>query len=314
MKVKAWRILLFILLSSLFVGCSKAERGLQETAYVKAEENNRQEKQPVSKLKIAEYIDSEEFTLPPNLKIAIEELALNYDTFDSSKTKERFYPKFFLSSYCQNSRMTYDYMEKIEKENNGLISRKEVEYIQYSLTKEFIDFQDFVGKEGIDHNQTSSGIGFGEIISYEANRNGDEVSLTAQFKFRGRNVEQTSLSRLYELNIVLIKNLKSCFDGYSIKSLIKKDITSVITGDGKIHTFQGLDMGIADEGIFTFECFGGEDGVIYGTHVEVDLSDNPTLADFVRKNTGKEFEVVYILEGTMTQPVEQVVPIGIKLY
>ena len=115
LKVKAWRILLFILLSTLFVGCSKAERGLQETAYVKAEENNRQEKQPVSKLKIAEYIDSEEFTLPPNLKIAIEELALNYDTFDSSKTKERFYPKFFLSSYCQNSRMTYDYMEKIEK-------------------------------------------------------------------------------------------------------------------------------------------------------------------------------------------------------
>lgn len=73
-------------------------------------------------------------------------------------------------------------------------------------------------------------------------------------------------------------------------------------------------MGIEDEGIFTFECFGGEDGVIYGTHVEVDLSDNPTLADFVRKNTGKEFEVVYVLEGTMTQPVEQVVPIGIKLY
>ena len=62
------------------MGCSKAERGLQETAYVKAEENNRQEKQPVSKLKIAEYIDSEEFTLPSNLKIAIEELALNYDT------------------------------------------------------------------------------------------------------------------------------------------------------------------------------------------------------------------------------------------
>lgn len=97
-------------------------------------------------------------------------------------------------------------------------------------------------------------------------------------------------------------------------NLMRDNITSVITGDGKIHTFQGLDMGIEDEGIFTFECFGGEDGVIYGTHVEVDLSDNPTLADFVRKNTGKEFEVVYVLEGTMTQPVEQVVPIGIKLY
>lgn len=96
----------------------------------------------------------EEFILGSNLKSAITELALNYDVFDASKTKEENYPMLFISSYCQNSRLTFDYLEEIKKENNGLLSREQVEYIQHSLTNESVDFQEYVGEEGIDVYQT----------------------------------------------------------------------------------------------------------------------------------------------------------------
>lgn len=42
------------------------------------------------------------------------------------------------------------------------------------------------------------------------------------------------------------------------------------------------------------------------------LSSN-ALAEMIRENPGEKFEVTYIWESTMTEPITSVVPIDIKL-
>lgn len=180
-------------------------------------------------LQIEEYTYPKEFTLGQNLESAITELALMFDTFDTSQTKEQFYPETFLTYYCQNSRMSFDYLEKIQEENDGLLSKEQVEYIQYSLTNEFIDFKDSIPEEGLDSYEDSSGFWFGKIIFYEAEPEGEKVKLTAEFE---RGMDGWENMRRCELDIVLIKNPKSCFDGYSIEALTSKDITTAEASDG----------------------------------------------------------------------------------
>ena len=249
----------------------------------------------------------EKFVLESNLEKAITELALKYDTFDMSSTKEDSYPAIFIRSFCQNSRLTFDYLENTCEESDGFLTRKQVEYIQYSLTGENVDFAEYVGEEGIDAYQTTSGLDHGEIVSYEAEIVDEQVYLVAQYEFRN-NAGSDRPSKVFELEAILEKNDESCFDGYSIKSISKKDKTPVITGDDKEHIFCGIDMGIEENGVFIFECFGGEDDVIYGTHVKVDFSEKPVLAEFVRENKEKEFEVTYIWNSTVAEPIEYVTP------
>lgn len=61
----------------------------------------------------------------------------------------------------------------------------------------------------------------------------------------------------------MVENPESCFDGYSIKSLTSKDITPIVAGDNKEHTVEAFYLEIEENGIFTFECYGGEDDVIH---------------------------------------------------
>ena len=290
--------------SSVSVKGEDKDSVVQEIATDSAKKNT-------DELKIEPYVYPQEFTLGTNLEGAITELALSYDNFDTSKTKEEDYPEFFVDNYCQNSRMSFDYLNKIAKENKGIISREQIEYMQYSLTNEFVDFKNIVPEEGIDYYDSSSGYSHGDIISYDAQVSEDETKLIAEFVI----VQDYSRIRtIYELNIILVRNPESCFDGYSIKSLTSKDITPVVYGDNKEHTINAMYMGSEYEGIFTFERHGREDGVTYGLYIEVDLSDNEVLADFVRENEGSDFDITYLFDDSMTEPVYEVVPIDIKIH
>lgn len=255
-----------------------------------------------------------EFVMGENLSGAITELALKYDEFDGSATKEEGYPELFISTFCQNNRFTFDYLRDFMENSDGILNREQVEYIQYSLTGEAIDFSGYVGEDGIDIYQSTSGLGFGQIASYEGVLNGKEVNLVAQFEFRSiHDIEAEKPTKVYELTIVLEENKESCFDGYSIKSMSKKDVTPVVYGDGMEHVFYGLDMGIEENGVFILECFGGADEVVYGTHVEVDLSGNPALAEFIRENPGEELEVTFVWESTVEEPITHVIPTDINI-
>ena len=201
-------------------------------------------KNPASENNVAVSNQEDEFVLGENLAGAITELALLYDVFDTTSTKEESYPEIFISAFCQNSRFTFDYLETLMEKSDGILSREQVEYIQYSLTGEQVDFTGHVGKEGIDIYQSASGLGFGEIVSYESEVSGKEVKLVALFEFRNiHDIEAERPTKVYELTVVLERNDDSCFDGYSIKSMTEKDVTPVVYGDGKEHVFYGLDMG-----------------------------------------------------------------------
>lgn len=262
------------------------------------------------------FVNSEEteFVMGEDLAGAITELALRYDEFDVTAIEAENYPEIFISAFCQNSRFTFDYLVTQMEESDGILNREQVEYIQYSLTGEQIDFTEYVDEEGIDIYQSTSGLGFGQITSYEGKENGEEANLVVLFEFRNiHDIEAEKPTKVYELTFVLEKNEESCFDGYSIKSMSKKDVTPVVCGDNKEHTFYGMDMGIEENGVFILECFGGADDVIYGTHVEVDLSENPVLAEVIRENPGEELEVTFIWESTVAEPITSVVPTDIKI-
>lgn len=171
-----------------------------------------------------EYTYPEKFTMGVNLESAIVQLALSFATFDLTTTKEAHYPELFISKFCQNSRMNYDYLEKCAEENNGMLLKKQVQYIQYSLTMEDVDFGAALPEEGINsYKNAAQTLGFGRILSYEALQEGDVVKLTAILE-RGTNEFQPT--KLYELKLELIKNPTSCFDGYSIRSLTTESMDS----------------------------------------------------------------------------------------
>lgn len=71
--------------------------------------------------------------------------------------------------------MSFDYLEKIAEENDGMITKEQIEYMQLSLTNEFVDFKDIIPEEGINSYNSSSGFNFGHIISYNAEVNEEEV-------------------------------------------------------------------------------------------------------------------------------------------
>lgn len=304
MKLKKWVILLLIILLVAYGSANKyssKEKGDKALSKVETE---------FCIPEVKAYTYPQQFVLGPNLNAAITELAIMYDEFDSNRIKEEDYKESIIFRYCKNSRQTFDYLEQLKEEYNGVIPREQVEYIQYSLTGEWVDFKDEIPKEGLNIIQSSSGFCDGKIKSYQADCAGDEVNLLAEFEI----VEDgTQITYLYELNIVLVKNPESCFDGYSIKSLSSKDITKPVYGDNKEHTFRGVGSEWEDNGVFEFENYGGKDDVVYDRYIRINLSENPTLAEYVRKNCEKELEVTYIFYDSMTEPVYEVVPISIRL-
>ena len=167
-----------------------------------------------NKLKIEDYQYSDEFTLGDNLSGAICELVAAYDNFDSSKNIfDNDYEQFFISKICQNSRYCPQYIETIADDNDGILSLEQIEYVQYSLTNHFIDMSNCISDKGIDVYDTSSGLSSFVIDSYEAEQFENTIKLVAKahkFQDEGESLKQV------EIKATLIKNPRSCFDGYSL--------------------------------------------------------------------------------------------------
>lgn len=186
------------------------------------------------------------FELGENLAGAITEMALRYDEFDMTAMENENYPEIFISAYCQNSRFTFDYLADLMEKGDGILSKEQVEYIQYSLTGEQIDFTGYVDENGIDIYESTSGLGLGQIVSYENIVNEKEVNLVVTFEFRNiHDIESERPTKVYELTVVLEENEDSCFDGYSIKSMSKKDVTPTQYGDTEENIVESIQDEIA---------------------------------------------------------------------
>lgn len=279
-------------------------------------ENNQAESQmndtmfDYESLGVNQYVYNSEFELGKDLKNAIAELACCYDEFDENVVHDETWKKIFLTRFIQNSRYSFDYLDKQAEKGNGFITREQVEYIQYSLTNEKIDFSDCVEKE-VDTQDATSGMNFGNIINYEYESHDEKIVLSADMQLQS---DGTNNVKEKKVTVYLIKNPYSCFDGYSIKQLVSEDVTENIKGDGEEHTFYASDTGAEEENVFALEFLYSEDNLQYGHFVYVDLSENKKLAEYIRNNSGSDFKVTYILNDTQDDVIERVTPTEIVVH
>lgn len=258
-------------------------------------------------LGIEEYEYPSEFSMGDNLKAAITQLALSYDNFDRDSVNSEDWKETFVTRFIQNSRLSFDYLEKISDKNNGMIGAEELNYIQYSLTNVEIDFSAYADGT-VNSYDASSALNYGSITGYEYVYTENGVVITADFEV---GTDGTDAVQECELTVNLVKNPHSCFDGYSVVSISSKDITSSCKQEGGTYVFYGTDMMEEDNGVFPFEFLYSEDDLHYGHFVYVDMTELPELAEFVRQNAGSDFKVTFVLNQEDASTVENVVPIDI---
>ena len=185
-----------------------------DTAEAKTVNN---EKELIEALNIKEYEYPSEFVLQENLEHLLENIAIYYNDFDSDYVLDEEHEDDFIWSFCQNSWFGFDYLYSAGDSNGGYITSEQLEYIQYSFSGKYIKFQTVNAGDKIDISNPSSGFTYAMLDSYEAEKNGEEILITAHFETR-ENAEEDAA-------IVLFKNPYSCFDGYSVKSFKVLSVT-----------------------------------------------------------------------------------------
>ncbi|WP_026515926.1 hypothetical protein [Butyrivibrio sp. MC2021] len=170
--------------------------------------------------KIGDIIPENGFYLGDNMKDALEEIALIYDSFESKEAvKADNWEKDFINFFLQNSYFATRHLNDFIKTRNGILSKKDVESISYDLTGEKIEFKSLSDGDAIDAYNTSSGYYNGNIESWEAEVNGETVTVIG--KFKKSSLDGSDVTE-YNYTAVLQKNISSIFDGYSIVSMTKE--------------------------------------------------------------------------------------------
>lgn len=170
-------------------------------------------------LEIKEYEYPAEFSMGDNLKTAITELALCYDSFDKDSVYSAEWKEMFIDRFIQNSRVSFDYLDMVSDNNNGEIGIDELNYMQYSLTGIELDFSSYVNGT-INRYDDSSTLNYGWISDWDYEYTDDGVTVTVNFE---AGTDGTDFMQERELTVNLIKNPYSCFDGYSVAAITLLD-------------------------------------------------------------------------------------------
>ncbi len=183
-------------------------------ADVDADGGNCEDKLPyqqlVESLGICKYEYPSEFNIDRNLESLLENMTIYYSNYSSEDDFSMDVEKSFIRNFCQNSWFCYDYIFDSLSTSDGLINKQQIEYIQYSFSGQYREFQSISDDYVVDVNDCSSGFVYAELQSYEVVSDGEEIVLKANF-----NISDNSSK---EAVITLIKNEYSCFDGYSVKT------------------------------------------------------------------------------------------------
>lgn len=318
-KRKRFSLLMMLMSLSIFIsGCAETQSATQELSNTKAQENTNKEDVTVTvedteatdgestpdfaELGISPYEYNSDFELQTSLKEAIEELDLISKDFDVSTLDDETWKQTFIRAFLQNSRYSSSYQDGIVAKTDGVLSKEEAEYIQYSLTGKMISFD-----QEINTYDSSSGYTNATAGEYSIQQSGDTIKLTIEMDVQSDGSDNVTKE---EVSVELTKNPYSCFDGYSIQKLSSKDVTPQIECDGKEHSFFGT-AEIDDGDTIYFLYDSNEDDISYGMYVVADLSENEDLANYVRANPGKTFKISYILENITGTVVENVIPTSI---
>ncbi|SEI86268.1 hypothetical protein SAMN02910453_1523 [Lachnospiraceae bacterium A10] len=286
------------------------------TSYLKKRDDIELQKIESDKsLSVEPYNYPEEFEIGEELEGAIVTLALSYDEFDDTVVHGEEWETNFIRIFLQNSHYIPEYAMENASENGGVLTKEQAEYIQYSLTGQDVELNSV--KDGVNiYDDAAETLGDGSISSYEVKEESDDIVIVdAVLK-----TENGAGSNTNNVEIVLSKNEYSCFDGYSINSIsithevLSPNSNSSNEGNATVHSFVGSDLGFDNDGIFTFEySFSNDtDDSMYGKYVQVDLSENAELAEYVRSHSGENMLVTYTMDGS-EENVDTVVPDSITL-
>ena len=130
-----------------------------ETEEISETEEN-SETEGNSEIEVADYIYPDEFELTDGLKGAIEQLALWWrgDGFEAEEAvQEDTWQDFVIGTYLQNNWDGYDYLKYIMYQQDGIATKEQVEYIQYSLTGIKVDFTDLGENDTINRYENVRG-------------------------------------------------------------------------------------------------------------------------------------------------------------
>lgn len=261
-------------------------------------------------LKIEKKQYGKTFELNDNLKSLIENIVVLHDEYDENSDIDNSFQERFVSCYLKNGIFGFDYLYNAYK-NDGNLSRQQIEYIYWSMTAKYVTF-DSISSETIDINDTSIGSSYGELVDYSFTTSADGISLNGMVEIHTAGYIGT---RKYAFIACLKENPYSCFDGYSIVSIVIEDKTPDISPDYKVHTIRVLCMGDDySDGKADVEVTGSNDDLLYNHFITLNLSDNRELLNFVKQNEDEKLVVEYVLDSSQGMYISEIVPKKITVY
>ena len=248
-----------IIIFMLFVSVVACGRG-DETGQTIAEESVIQETENLSpdvtdesstEQEETESVEIQsEFSMGDDLKTAITQLALSYESFDKNVVSSENWKEIFVARFIQNSRLSFDYLDMISDKNNGQISMEELNYMQYSLTNTEVDFSSYADGS-INRYDSASSLSYGWISGYDYEYTDSGVIITADLEV---GYDGTASMQEREITVELVKNPYSCFDGYSVVTISSRAVTSSLEPDSGTHIFYGTDMMDENSFLYNSKC------------------------------------------------------------
>ena len=289
---KVWCITMILSIGILLSGCDKELHNNVEATSAENDFDNDREK-------VSENSYSDEFILGDSIKAAIEQVALE-DKYDDDFLKSEQWKNDFLNSFIYGDFDGYEYKKDLIKKN-GVMDKSQIEYVQYSLTGEYIAFDDEPDEVNCTEIKYSPRRSF-IITDYDYKKNGDRIMLKAHADESRKGKAETNQ---YVLNVTLKTNKDSCFDGYSIVNFEKEKITKIQEADNEEHVITWYCSGddVVDN-VITGEFYEADDSLSYDDHVSVIVSDEQKK--YVLENVPGEFMVTYDFTNDMSYPISSI--------
>ena len=263
-------------------------------------------------LRISKYTYPKGFKMGKNLKNAIAQYMSYNDKYDEKSTDDKGWGNDFSGSLVSACREGFDFIDKcLEDGEKYVLTKNEVEYLNYSFTGKNIrlDNQDY---DNLAYQHSDFGfiaIPIEKISSYKVvNEKDDCVHVIAEYGRFGAKSNMEKPFKTGEYDIWLKKNPYSCYDGYSVLSIKRKNekYTAII---GQVYkAYCSYDM---DFGYFVVYEFPDE---LQGSHFSrANFDDNPELKKFAEEHKDTTLEIEFKLEKH-EKWVSEVKPISVKVH
>lgn len=162
---------------------------------------------------------STDFKLSDDLAGAIALIAQSYNEFDSTSVEGEAWQEFFTSHFLMNSHYGFEYLNDLTEKNSNIIDEEQAEFMSYSLTGVK---SDFTFAEPLDYNNAASFFNDAYLESYTSEMLDDGVLVHAVITTISTTIENDEpvvSNTSHNVDVKLVNNSSSCFDGYSISSL-----------------------------------------------------------------------------------------------